>query len=872
MEEIDEKTLEEKETEFLEIEKKRREQEKIKKQKEKLLEQLRIKQEEKKNLEKKLKEKKIRELNKKTNKENKSINDKNDNKNILSETENNKEENSNNDENNMNNVHINNTYLNKKENKNNMNNIYNINNIKSKNENSKEGNVVNEINNKNFDSFRNFNDLNSKDINNQQILNNSNNNIDYNKRPSIEQEIDKNHLKPEYLIDSNTFDEIQKNKMNNNNNIINKNNQNIEPKKILSERENQNIKILKNLINFGGKKEKKTKKLNKKPVNNNIQINNYNTYKNPIELTLYNDAIKRRKKLENIDNNIKKGIKLNSNKTKITNASYKVAIEREEKIIEQIINNHSILQKNNIKCINIIGIALSLKDMKIFRELFKEKNNNNIHTNNIKNNNKDYTISDLKKIISSVNIKEARKIKEINFLIQTWLLLNPEQNEYINKDIFIGLLKIIFDPEGTLKEIESLLKKYLDAALIGGLISKKFLLENKNIINNNNILCYPLSNKKINIKDLWPLIKYIKTFFELKKNLIAYKTTTSNSGDKYSNLKHQKIQSNINNTNLTLENEKNIEKNKKQFNFDKLYKNFLEKEQNKKNNIEQMRKKKEQDELKELKQKPTITKYKLNTITENEYYINGKKKENIYDRLYKLDKKRRAKKLELIKEKEKNEKEQFDLQIKKAKFSINTRLNEQRMNKSFDQPYKCRGYDQYVKRNRKGRLERLRVKYLLEKSPAGEKYEEIMRRNITPPNITDIRKMKKKEYYKTIDYAYRNSKDKKDVIKPEEFSDNESDGNTEYFNLQIKLPNSKIQTLKIYENDDANQVVEEFCKIHSVDENIKNKLVANIENCQKQFLNKDIKNDNKGNQENEEEEEEIEEENNIINENSQNNK
>ena len=111
------------------------------------------------------------------------------------------------------------------------------------------------------------------------------------------------------------------------------------------------------------------------------------------------------------------------------------------------------------------------------------------------------------------------------------------------------------------------------------------------------------------------------------------------------------------------------------------------------------------------------------------------------------------------------------------------------------------------------------------------------------------------------------------MIKPEEFSDNESDGNTEYFNLQIKLPNSKIQTLKIYENDDANQVVEEFCKIHSVDENIKNKLVANIENCQKQFLNKDIKNDNKENQENEEEEEEeIEEENNIINENSQNKK
>ena len=72
-----------------------------------------------------------------------------------------------------------------------------------------------------------------------------------------------------------------------------------------------------------------------------------------------------------------------------------------------------------------------------------------------------------------------------------------------------------------------------------------------------------------------------------------------------------------------------------------------------------------------------------------------------------------------------------------------------------------------------------------------------------------------------------------------------------------------MQTLKIYENDDANEVVEEFCKIHSIDDNVKNKLVANIQICQKQFL----LNDNKNN-ENEDyiknDEEVDEEQNNIL--------
>ena len=862
----DEKTLEEQENEFLELERQRKEKEKIKKKKEKLLEELRLKQEEKKALEKKLEEKRLKDLNNKIKKNTENINNNSDNE------ENDIEIQNANDNTNTNIQNINNEL----NGNNNTQIVYNINNneiqsnIEENNkENTKQNELINSINYQKFDSFKNINNL----FNN----NNTKKSNDINKIPqsniNINTQINKKLFNPEYLIDSSTFDAIQngknsfhQNNHNNNNHNDNNKKRTEESKKNMNDKENKNMKILKNLVNLNLNQEKHEK--NKKILNNNKYqtISEYNTYKNPIELILYDDALKRRQKLENIDKTVMKGIKLNSNKTKITNASYKVAIERDEKIIEKIINKYSILnKKNNTKYINIIGIAFSLRDMKIFRQLFKNDKYNINNTNQL---------IALKKIILSTGKKEIRKINEINFLQQTWLLLNKEENkEYINKDIFLGLLKIIFSPEGTIKEIENLLNKYLEAVLIGmNLFNNKNnndkninnikLNKNKNNILTTDILISPIDNKKISYENLWPLSKYLKVFFDLKKNIIAYKTTDNMNNLKKEKLydkisKHQKIKSSILNTNYYTRIEDNpiskkkLNQEKIDSNFDKLYQKFLEKEKYRKIVLEEMRKKKEMDELKELKPKPTISKFRGNTITEKEFSLLGKQKEDIHDRLYKMDKDIKAKRQELIEEKEKLEKEKIKNEQKRNKLRINSRLSKLRMNKSFDHPQKCKGFDEFVTRNRKGRLERLRVKYLLEKTSQGERYEEIMRRNITPPNITDIRRMRQKEEKKNI----------------KENNSNESDGNDEYFNLQIKLPNGKMKTLKVYENDDPNEVVEEFCKIHSIDDNIKSKLVANIENCQRQFLmknNESNENDIESNPEENEEEEYQDEQNNIL--------
>ena len=880
----DEKTLEEEENAFLELEKQRKEKEKIKKKKEELLEQLRIKQEEKKALEKKLEEKKQKDLNNKNTKINEDSNDNNKDTQIQIKIE---EKNINNNINDFNPIIDKNEDEKVNENENdNKQIIYCVNNSLNNNINSnneeinKENELINSNNYQKFDSFKNINNF----INNNGKNKSTNNKIENNPKSNIYETLDKKLFDPEYLIDSNTFDAIENNKKNLNQHNIKKNsimniNKIEESKKETNEKENKNIKILKNMINLNLNTEKELKP--KKNMDKKEKyLNEYNTYKNPIELTLYNDALKRRKKLENIDKTVMKGIKLNSNKTKITNASYKVAIEHDEKIIEKIINRYSILnKKNNTKYINIIGMALSLRDMKIFRELYKKDKYNLNNAKNI------YPLLTLKKIILSIDKRETRKIKEINFLQQTWLLLNKDENkEYINKDIFLGLLKIIFSPEGTIKEIEDLLNKYLEAVLVGiNLFNSKKI--NNNIININSnkkdvatkdILISPIDNKKISYNNLWPLSKYLKTFLELKKNLIAYKTTDNMKNlkkEKYRDMisRHQKINSNIVNSNYILDNpQKNIDANlilspiskkklkneKVDSNFDKLYQKFLEKEQCRKIVLEEMRKKKEMDELKELKEKPTISKFRANTISEKDFSLLGKKKEDIHDRLYKMDKDIKAKKKELIEEKEKLLQEKIKKEQKMNKLKINSRLSKLRMNKSFDHPQKCKGFDEFVRRNRNGYIERLRVKYLLENTPRGENYEEIMRRNITPPNITDIRRMKEKEM------KNKKNNDNNNGLNSDE---NESDENAEYFNLQIKLPNGKMQTLKVYENDDANEVVEEFCKIHSIDDSIKNKLVANIETCQRQFLSNGNKsNDNQNEEYLKNNEEDDEEHNNIL--------
>ena len=73
--------------------------------------------------------------------------------------------------------------------------------------------------------------------------------------------------------------------------------------------------------------------------------------------------------------------------------------------------------------------------------------------------------------------------------------------------------------------------------------------------------------------------------------------------------------------------------------------------------------------------------------------------------------------------------------------------------------------------------------------------------------------------------------------------------NSEFFTLKLKIPNGQLRNLKIYLKSDPYKVADEFCKIYSIKESVKKKLIKNIIECQRAYLN------NKKYQEMEEEEE-----------------
>ena len=73
---------------------------------------------------------------------------------------------------------------------------------------------------------------------------------------------------------------------------------------------------------------------------------------------------------------------------------------------------------------------------------------------------------------------------------------------------------------------------------------------------------------------------------------------------------------------------------------------------------------------------------------------------------------------------------------------------------------------------------------------------------------------------------------------------NNRNGN-EFFTLQIKIPIGKLKKIKIYKDDDANKIADEFCRIYSIKDNVKQKLIKNIIKYQNLYLKK-IQTENEG--------------------------
>lgn len=62
--------------------------------------------------------------------------------------------------------------------------------------------------------------------------------------------------------------------------------------------------------------------------------------------------------------------------------------------------------------------------------------------------------------LKNVRDNEKRRKVEIDFYEQIWILLNPDNNEFIKVNILAEFLKILFSPvSSSVKEISSVLKR-----------------------------------------------------------------------------------------------------------------------------------------------------------------------------------------------------------------------------------------------------------------------------------------------------------------------------------------------------------------------------------------------------------------------------
>ena len=225
----------------------------------------------------------------------------------------------------------------------------------------------------------------------------------------------------------------------------------------------------------------------------------------PIELELYKDATKRQEKLEKIEKNHLMGILLNASKTKISNNSHRIAINKIEKVIESAVAKR---EKDKTKRLTFIDVGRILTDLKIFREIFPsdEEGMSNKEKKKFQN------YKDIKLELSNIKEQEKRKRSEVDFYEQLWITLNPENKESVRSDIVCEFFKILFSPvASSVQEISSILHQFLIAAF--------FLNSNPE---DQKKYISPLTEKQINPDEVWKLDKLVREFLFLKENILAY--------------------------------------------------------------------------------------------------------------------------------------------------------------------------------------------------------------------------------------------------------------------------------------------------------------------------------------------------------------
>ena len=612
-----------------------------------------------------------------------------------------------------------------------------------------------------------------KDINNISLDNKEN--IEYNENSNIRQTFSKNEQINDNIINDDKEESNKNIILNNQENIFDKNDNELVLNKDESE---QNKNIESKTFSVKGINEI----FNEEDTNKYFNKNN-NNYENK-----YNDEIKKKKllllglqknkeKIKNIENlninkdenNKKNKNKALINKDKNNNIKNQLIKSKSSDLFnvknknnissylnEKIISNIIIKNSENNKNISIIGVIKSLCDLKIINLLLL---NNNID------------IYKLKEIIEKIekDEKENQKKKELEFIEQLWFLLNQNNKEFISNEIFECFLKLLYPYTINLKQSAiSYIKEYIKII--------NFMEPNNCKKNIGEYFHSPLRLKWFSKNELWSIEKIVQTFFELKRNSLAYKK------------KNGKLNNEENKDN------NNTQKNKKRnnFNFDKLYNSFMLKKKIREKTLEIMREEQEKENKEELEKYTYIPKI----CKKNEKILKDSNINNytVYDKLY-MRRNDRKKIIEKLKDK-------YKVNIKEENYSFkpeiikNVNLKEKFEKNSI--PKNCK---KYIRKN----LELIRKK-------KEEKIKEEQKYNGS--NFDKVKKI----VFKCEGPLYEQNKDRKRKNKE-----------NKNISIMIKLPNGKDVTLDVNLDENIEEKIDDFCKIYSLNDNIKEKIINQIE-------------------------------------------
>ena len=369
----------------------------------------------------------------------------------------------------------------------------------------------------------------------------------------------------------------------------------------------------------------------------------------------------------------------------------------------------------------------------------------------------------------------------------------------------------------------------------------------------------------------------------MKKDLKAYKDNDYQKGDVYNNIikerdkdltfqpefssntffyKHSKY--NYDNDNSIIDSKNasyvsNVSSKRQKHDFDKVYERFMAEKDLHEKTLERIREIKRQKEKNMCTNVPKINKYvpksrdkklKNRTIESEESKI-LKKNDSTFDIkiprykiLYNMRKDLTDKSNKIVLD-------------ENCTFKPVLTSNNEIMNKTFSNMKnikKPKGYNEYVQRNRAILEKKEYEKKREEDKKYGKNYEKIQKMKFKPLKITDLNEnnIKKKQKIISIPSSDNNRSNRslEQNIKNDSMSNLEDDKRENiiddvYINIDIKIPNGLLKPLKIYNRNDNDtiEMVNNFCKIYSINDENKKAIIKKVLQYKNTFFNSKLNQD-----------------------------